>query len=133
MGPRTLREITRSVPVSFLSFLADFGILALLTEVFGLFYLLSAGISFMAGVTISYVISVGWIFRSRRIASRGAEYALFVLVGAVGLAMNEGLLWVFTERVGLFYLLSKIIAGAIVFFWNFGARKYILFRERPPA
>ena len=33
--------------------------------------------------------------------------ALFVLVGAVGLALNEGLLWLFTEPLGLHYLLSK--------------------------
>jgi len=51
-----------------------------------------------------------------------------VLVGAVGLALNEALLWVFTETLGLHYLISKILAATLIFGWNFGARKLLLFR-----
>jgi putative flippase GtrA len=122
-------EITRSVPVSLVSFGVDFGILALLTEVFHVFYLISAAFSFMIGVSLSYLLSVLWVFRTRRIPRKSLEYSLFVLVGTVGLGLNEALLWFFTTPLGIYYLLSKIIAASIVFFWNFGARKYILFRQ----
>jgi putative flippase GtrA len=127
-----LRSTTRgqlllSVASSLLSFALDFGVLALLTEVAGLYYLVSAGISFVAGTTLSYALSVAFIFALRRHASAWIEYALFVLVGVVGLGLNEVLLWVGADVLGVHYLISKIIAASLVFFWNFTARKLLLF------
>ena len=124
----TLRQLLKTVVASQAAFWLDFGILALLTEAAGLHYLASAAVAFLAGTTVSYVLSVVWVFDSRRVASKAAEYALFVLVGVVGLALNEGLLWVFTESLGLHYLVSKVIAATLIFGWNFGARKLLLFR-----
>ncbi len=114
--------------VSFVSFCVDFGLLALLTEVGGLFYLVSAAISFLAGTSVSYLFSILWVFEVRRFSSRGLEYLVFVLVGAIGLGLNEALLWLFTEPLAIHYLLSKVIAASIIFFWNFAARKWMLFR-----
>jgi len=114
------------VVASFLSFGLDFGALAFLTEVVRLHYLLSAAFSFILGTTVSYVLSIRFIFETRS-ASAPVEYGLFVLVGAVGLGLNELLLWLLTDRAGIYYLLSKIVAASLVFFWNFGARKLLLF------
>jgi hypothetical protein len=36
---------------------------------------------------------------------------------------------VFTEALGLHYLVSKIVAATLIFGWNFAARKLLLFRE----
>ena len=124
----TARQLLKTAVASQAAFWLDFGILALLTEAAGLHYLASAAIAFLAGTTVSYVLSVVWVFDSRRVASKAAEYALFVLVGAVGLALNEALLWVFTETLGLHYLISKILAATLIFGWNFAARKLLLFR-----
>ena len=121
-------ELVRSIATSMISFSVDIGILALLTEVFLVFYLVSAAISFGIGVTVSYALSVLWVFGRRRIPSKAAEYALFVLIGVIGLGLNEALLWLFTERLSIYYLLSKLIAAVLIFAWNFGARKYLLFR-----
>ncbi len=124
----TARQLAKSVVVSQAAFWLDFGLLALLTEVAGLYYLASAACSFLAGTTLSYTVSVRWVFEVRRFRSRSLEYATFVLVGALGLAANEGLLWALTEGLHLHYLVAKLLAGGVVFFWNFAARKWILFR-----
>jgi putative flippase GtrA len=123
-----VRQLLKTIVASQAAFWLDFGVLALLTEVAGLHYLVSAAIAFLVGTTLSYVLSVAWVFDTRRVASKTAEYALFVLVGAVGLALNEGLLWLFTEPLGLHYLLAKMVAATVIFGWNFGARKLLLFR-----
>lgn len=127
-GSRTARQLLKTVVASQAAFWLDFGILALLTEVVGLHYLASAAVSFLAGTTLSYVLSIVWVFDTRRFSSAAAEYALFVLVGIVGLGLNEGLLWVFTEPLGLHYLVSKVVAATLIFGWNFAARKLLLFR-----
>lgn len=127
-GRRILRQLLKTAVASQAAFWLDFALLALLTEVAGLHYLFSAALSFLAGTTLSYVLSVVWVFDARRVSSKTAEYALFVLVGVVGLGLNEGLLWVFTEALGLHYLASKVVAAALIFGWNFAARKLLLFR-----
>jgi putative flippase GtrA len=122
------RQIARSIAVSLLSFAVDLGILVLLTEVARIHYLVSAAFSFLLGTTVSYALSILWVFEVRSFASRWWEYAVFVMVGVVGLGLNEALLWAFTESLGIYYIASKLIAASLVFFWNFGARRWILFR-----
>jgi len=125
---RSTVQLLRAVFSSNVAFALDFGLLVLLTEVFGVHYLISNGIGFMAGTTFLYVLSVRWVFSRRSVANRHAEYWIFILIGGAGVALNEILIWTFTEHVGLYYLLSKIVAGSTVFFFNFFTRKYILFR-----
>jgi putative flippase GtrA len=132
--PATVRgQLLRSILVSMLSFGVDFGALVLFTEAGGLHYLASAALSFMLGTSVSYLLSILWVFEVRRFPSRALEYLVFVLVGAVGLGLNEALLWLLTEPIGIYYLVSKVIAAALIFFWNFAARRYLLFRPAGKA
>ncbi|MBN2186886.1 MAG: GtrA family protein [Dehalococcoidia bacterium] len=49
----------------------------------------------------------------------------FHLVYGVGLAINLGLLYVITERLGVYYLLANLAAIAVATLWNFwGSAKW---------
>jgi putative flippase GtrA len=125
---RTLVHLLRSIFSSNIAFSVDFGLLALLTEVFHVHYLISAGIGFIIGTTVSYILSILWVFNKRRMQNKPLEYWIFILIGLTGAGMNEILIWFFTEYIHVFYLISKIISGRTVFFFNFFTRKYVLFR-----
>lgn len=112
------------------AFVVDFGLLWMLTEWCGLHYLLSAALSFAAGLTVNYVLSVWWVFNAHVLRSRTAEFVAFLLIGLAGLGMNEAIIWCATELLGRHYLASKVISTAVVFFWNFIARKYLLFNGK---
>jgi putative flippase GtrA len=127
LARKGIAQLLKSVLVSLVAFAIDFAILVALTEAAGLHYLLSAALSFLVGATVSWALSVIWVFPVRRFSSKAVEYLLFIAVGVVGLGLNEALLWVFTEPLGIFYMASKVIAAALIFFWNFGARKLVLF------
>jgi putative flippase GtrA len=58
--------------------------------------------------------------------NRLLEFLLFTLIGFVGLGLNELFLWILTDLLLIYYLLSKIITAIIVYLWNFFARKIIL-------
>ncbi len=111
------------------AFAVDFGLLWVLAEC-GVHYLLAGGCSFAAGLSVNYLLSVAWVFRDHVLHSRLAEFAGFAAIGVAGLGLNEAVLWVATEAAGFHYLLSKIIAAAVVFLWNFAARKYLLFHGK---
>jgi putative flippase GtrA len=121
-------HLLRAIFSSNVAFAVDFGLLVLLTEVVHLHYLISNIIAFMTGTSLLYILSVFWVFSRRAIQSKHLEYWLFILIGAVGVGFNELFIWLFTEKVHIYYLYSKIIAGSIVFFWNFLSRRFILFK-----
>jgi putative flippase GtrA len=125
---RTAVNLLRSISASGISFGLDFGILVLLTEIAGLHYLLSNGIGFLAGTTLNYLLCIVWVFSKRTVKNRHLEYWLFIVIGASGVGLNELFIWTFTDTIGIYYLYSKIIAGCIVFSYNFLTRKYLLFR-----
>ncbi len=121
-------QLLRYFFVGGFAWLVDFGLLAGLTELAGMHYLWSAAVGFMAGLVINYVISVWWVFDSRRLSSPLAEFGLFAFIGVAGLGWNELLLWLLVAFGGVHYLLSKVAATAFVFGWNFVVRKVVLFR-----
>lgn len=111
------------------AFAVDFGLLWGLTGC-GVHYLLAGACSFAAGLSVNYLLSVAWVFRDHALRNRLAEFAGFAAIGIAGLGLNEAILWMATEAAGFHYLFSKIIAAAVVFLWNFAARKYLLFHEK---
>jgi putative flippase GtrA len=110
-----------------IAYSVDFGFLIFLTEVVKIHYLISAAIAFILGLLVNYAISILWVFPKRALANKRTEFLIFLIIGFVGLGFNEVIIWFFTESAHLHYLISKIISTIVVFFWNFFARKKILF------
>ena len=126
----TLIQLFRYGFVGGAAFLVDYVVLVLLTEVFGMHYLLSATISFILGLVTNYLLSVVWVFNKRTLGNRWAEFAVFAIIGVIGLGLNALIMYVCTDKLGIHYMISKIISTVIVFFWNFFARKIILFKAK---
>lgn len=128
-------DSTKSVYIQFLrygfaasvSLAIDFGLLIILKEYAYAHYLLAATISFIAGLLTNYFLSNLWVFNSSKLSSKRREFLIFTIIGLIGLGLTDLLLWILTSIIGLYYVLSKSIATVIVYFWNFGARKKILF------
>ena len=125
----TFIQLFRYGFVGGLAFLVDYGTLVLLTEFAGMHYLLAATISFILGLITNYLLSITWVFNQHKLNNRWVEFLLFAFIGVVGLGLNDAIMFLCTERCGIHYTLSKIIATATVFFWNFLARKLILFKQ----
>lgn len=112
-----------------ISFIVDFCLLAFFTEVFSVHYLVSAALAFIGGLTTNYLLSIGWVFRVRKNSSRKTEFLVFFVTGIIGLGLNQLFIWSFTEWLGIYYLVSKVLSTLLVLVWNFSSRKFILFRE----
>jgi len=126
----TLLQLFRYTFVGGFAFIIDFVTLYTLTEFVKIHYLISAGIAFIFGLTVNYFFSVKWVFNNRVMKNRSLEFLLFTLIGLVGLGLNELFLWILTDFFLIYYLFSKIITTIIVYFWNFFARKIILFNKQ---
>lgn len=112
------------------AFVVDYATLFVLTNNVGVQYLWSAAIAFVLGLVANYLLSISWVFRNRGSLSRWQEFLLFAVIGVVGLGFNELIMYACTDLMHIHYMVSKLISTAIVFFWNFFARKYLLFTKK---
>jgi putative flippase GtrA len=124
---KTSVQLFKYVFVGGIAYCVDFGSLFFLTEVVKIHYLVSAAIAFILGLLTNYALSILWVFPKRALANKRAEFLIFSIIGLVGLGLNEVIIWFFTEFIHYHYLISKIFSTVVVFFWNFIARKKILF------
>ena len=122
-------EFSRYFCAGSLTFLTDFTILLLLTEIAGVNYLWSNLVAVSVGLLMSYVLCVKWVFLDRRYNRVVFEFPLFVLTCMVGIVLNEFLLWCFVEYAAFHYLLAKVIVTVIVFVFNFYIKKMTLFKK----
>lgn len=112
--------------VGALAFCIDYGLLALLTEAFGVNYLVSATISFTVSVVFNYLASMRYVFTHKEDMSRRREFVIFTILSVIGLLINNVCMWAGVELLGVHYLIVKIAATAIVMVWNFVTRKIFL-------
>lgn len=120
-------QVIRSLVVSVIAFIADFGMLVVFKEFLGIHYLLAAALSFGVGVVVNYTLSVRWVFADRKLASRHAEFIIFLTICAIGLGLNLMIIAGMVQFLNIDYRVAKIVATIVVFFWNFIARKKILY------
>lgn len=125
---KTLIQFFRYICVGGVAFLLDFGTLYYFTEYLGIHYLLSAALAFLLGLAANYLLSITWVFNNHTLDNKVSEFGVFALIGIIGLGLNEVIIWFFTANVHFYYMFSKIISAVIVLFWNFFARKYLLFK-----
>lgn len=123
---KLLAQFMKFGVVGVIAFVIDYGLLALLTELFGINYLVSATVSFTASVVFNYVASMRYVFTHKEGMSRRREFVIFVVLSVIGLLINNGCMWAGVELLGVHYLLTKIVATAIVMIWNFVTRKIFL-------
>ena len=115
--------------VSVIALAVDFGGMVLLVELFSMHYLVAATVSFISGLVVNYLLSRAWVFTERKYESRVKEFIIFTGIGIVGLLLNNSIMWLAVEKIGIYYIFSKIIATILVFFWNFGLRKMLVFKQ----
>jgi putative flippase GtrA len=90
-------------------------------------YQIAGAMSFTAGMLVAYAGSVLFVFNDRRQRSLAAEAIGFFAIGFLGLACNQTLLFVFVYFGGLGVGLAKAPTAALVFTFNFVARRTLLF------
>ena len=108
----------------------DWGVLYLLTSFLHIPYVISCTPAFLAGLTTNYVLSKIFVFSGEKNEhSASTEFVVYGIIGVIGLLLTIAIMYVLTDVVRLpHYMISKIISTVVVFVWNFGARKVVLYK-----
>lgn len=128
--PSSLIKLIRYGFVAIAAFAVDFGLFVLLS--LHIHYLIANSVSFVFGVAVNYTLSKMWVFDISNY-KRQAEIGGVFAIALIGLALNSTLIFIFTAAIGFMPVVSKLIATAIVFFWNFFARHIFLHSPAKPS
>lgn len=120
-------QMFRYIFVGGTAFAVDFFFLYFFSDICHIHYLISGILSFIISVMVNYWMSTRWVFNQDSSENRLLEFNMFLVISTIGLVFTEILLWFFTDILGMYYLISKIIAAVIVLFWNFLARRVMFY------
>lgn len=122
-----LSQLLRYGMVSAVALFVDVAAMVCCVEVLGLAPVVAGTISFSLGIVVNFLCTRSWVFNRRKVARRRTEFGLFYLVGVVGLGLNAAIIVGLHDGIGWHYLVAKLVATAVVFFWNFLARRRLIY------
>jgi putative flippase GtrA len=107
----------------------DFGTMSALISGFGLFAPLATAIGAALGGVSNFLLGRYWIF-SAKDGHAGEQAWRYVLVSGVSLGLNAGGEYILHDRLGIQYLLARvIIAAAVSVGWNFPIQRAFVYRR----
>lgn len=107
----------------------DWSCLFLLTELGHIHYLVSTTFAFLAGLATNFILSKQLVFKANESRVKPVmEFLSYAIIGIFGLGITELIMILFTNRLMLHYMLSKVIATVVVLFWNYAARRFMIYK-----
>lgn len=106
----------------------NLAILFALTEIFGVWYLLSAIFAFLLAFIVSFSLQKFWTFADFNINQFHTQATKYFLFSGINLALNTVLMYVFTDLLGVWYFLSQIFVAAIIAVESFLVYRFIIFK-----
>ncbi len=124
---------------------AKFGVVGITNTVIDLilfniiFYLthniyVATSLAFIFAATNSYILNRSWTFRDHKTDKVWLQYLQFIGVMAVGLAINNFIVFLLLHFLNITSEIIKaniirISAIAVVVFWNYGVSRFYIFRH----
>lgn len=114
------------------SAVVDLGLLYVFTDRFGAHYLLSAALAFIAAFFVSFTLQKFWTFEDSSTKRVPIQMSLSFIIASINLGFNTALMYVFVEKLNIWYMGAQVIVGIILAFESFFILRSIIFRK-PPA
>lgn len=104
--------------VGFSGVFVDFGVTWFFRDLLKINQYVANSTGFMCAVVSNYILNRIWTFHSTD-PGIAVQFGKFFLVALIGLAMNNGIIYLLNERRGVKFYTAKLVATAIVMIWNF--------------
>jgi len=109
--------------------LVDISLFTLCAGYFGMPWLPVSIATFILATAINYLLSIRFVFRSGIKHTKSVEIFGVFCISTLALLVNQLVLYVCIEKIGLPLLISKIMATGTVFFWNYLGRSRLVFTQ----
>jgi len=120
-----MTQVQKFLLLGVVSTLIDYLLYSLLVLI-GVDYVVSIIAGYSTGLAANYFLGRRYIFTAgRKLQTPHGEFIAVIMIAVAGVLLNIGIVKFLSYSLWHFDpLLSRVIAIGIVFFWNFGARKF---------
>lgn len=108
----------------------DLVLLYILTDILGIYYLLSASLAFIVAFFVSFFLQKFWTFRDNRRDKMYQQMTIYFIVGLTNLGINTGGMYLLVSKMIIPYLLAQIIMGLIIAIGSFLIYRFIIFNKK---
>lgn len=123
---KIVNKIIKFIIVGGIATIIDFAFLYIFKEFLNIDVIIANTLSFIISVTYNYIASITWVFDVNKNKNKNVQFILFIVFSIVGLIINNVILYILTDKLNIYYLISKVIATIIVMIFNFITRKKFL-------
>lgn len=111
--------------VGIISVMVDYVFMVFLAEnsAFGLDYFQASAFSYTLSVFVNYILSMKYVFQGRDDMGKVKEASIFFMLSLVGLFLNQMIMWMAVELLGIYYVAAKLLSTLLVTNYNFISRK----------
>ena len=113
------------------SLFTDVSLLYILTDIFNVWYLLSATISFLIASLVHFTILRLWVFEHNKV-NHWKQFSYFFSIHTANLILGLTLLYLLVEYAGAWYILAKILTVSVTVFSNFFLQRRFTFNPQTP-
>lgn len=126
---KVIDEFFKFAFVGFIGTIVNLVILYSFTEFLKIYYMASAVFAFVVAATSNFILNKIWTFKEEIKHKFLGKYLKFFSVSVGALLVNLFFLYVFTEFLGIYYLISQILAIGIALIINFLGNKVWTFKR----
>ena len=123
---KLLVQIFRFAIVGVVATIIDFIFLYIFRDIFNLTLAVSNTLSFTISVIYNYFASLTFVFDVNKEKSKFKNFIIFIVCSVIGLILNDFIVVIVTNKLKVYYLISKVIATIFVMVFNFITRKKFL-------
>lgn len=112
-----------------LSALVNLFFLYVLTDIFGIWYLISSIIAFIFSTLASFFLQKLWTFRDNSWRRAKKQMAIYIVIGISNFILNPILLYTLVEKFHIWYLLAAAVVMGSLAMINYLINKFITFKK----
>jgi dolichol-phosphate mannosyltransferase len=133
-GWKEIRTVIKFGIVGITGIFINMGFLFLFSEIFHIFYLISGFLAIELSIINNFIWNDIWTFGKEKNQAHSLvthRFFSYHIVSIGGMLINIGVLVIFTEIAGFYYLISNLLGIFIAFSWNFLVNRMTTWRIRP--
>lgn len=128
---RAWDEISSSIKFTIIGALGIFvnlSLLYILTDIVGIFYMLSGILAIFMSLTINFILNDTFSFKKKS-SSIPIRFVKYVSITSIGVIINLATLYILTQYMGIFYVLSSFIGILVAYAWNLMINRRVTWRK----
>lgn len=121
-----LLQIFKFGIVGVVATIIDFIFLYLFRDIVCFSLVVANTLAFSISVIYNYFASLTFVFDVDKSKGKKRNFVIFIVCSVIGLGLNDLIVFVVTDWLGIYYMISKVIATLFVMVFNFVTRKKFL-------